>query len=101
MSVTGGRNRDSIGIGIDKAKLRFASLVRVSTDAQEKQGESLIVQRKSIERDVDRLGGRVIEWYGGAESASGIEERKELIRLKEDALRATNKMSFSPGTGSM
>jgi hypothetical protein len=38
--------------------VRFAALVRVSTEAQEKQGESLATQRKQILRDVERLGGR-------------------------------------------
>jgi site-specific DNA recombinase len=58
-------------------QLRFGALVRVSMEAQEKQGESLNVQRKNNERDVERLGGRIVEWYGGQEHATPGWEMKE------------------------
>ncbi len=71
--------------------LRFAALIRVSTEKQEQQGESLKVQRASIERDVKALGGKVMEWYGGQEHATEGWERKELDRLLHDAGRKTRK----------
>jgi DNA invertase Pin-like site-specific DNA recombinase len=68
--------------------LRFAALVRVSTERQEKVGESLRTQRKQNERDVARLGGTIVGWYGGAESAmSGDHEKVEVDRLIADAGR--------------
>ena len=67
--------------------LRFASLVRVSTEKQEQQGESLRTQRKSNERDVLMLGGRIVEWYGGQEHATEGWEKKEMVRLTADAAK--------------
>jgi DNA invertase Pin-like site-specific DNA recombinase len=67
--------------------LRFAALVRVSTEKQEKKGESLAVQRSSIERDVSGLGGAVALWYGGQEHATPGREKKEVDRLLADAAR--------------
>jgi DNA invertase Pin-like site-specific DNA recombinase len=68
-------------------QLRFASLIRVSTEKQEKQGESLTTQRKSNERDVERLGGKIVATYGGQEHATAGWERKEVDRLLADASR--------------
>jgi DNA invertase Pin-like site-specific DNA recombinase len=45
------------------------------------------VQRKSILRDVERLGGRVIEFYGGQEHGTPNWERAEVNRLLSDATR--------------
>src|SRR5262245_24872615 len=67
--------------------LRFASLVRVSTEAQERQGESLRVQTAANERDVARLGGVIVARYGGVEHGSVGFEKKELDRLLSDAAR--------------
>jgi site-specific DNA recombinase len=71
--------------GNDTKGLRFAALVRVSTERQEKEGESLRTQRASIQRDVERLGGKVVVWYGGQEHATPGWERAELSRLLADA----------------
>jgi DNA invertase Pin-like site-specific DNA recombinase len=65
--------------------LRFGPLVRVSTERQERQGESLVVQRKAIERDVEKLGGTIAGWYGGQEHATPGWERKEVDRQIADA----------------
>lgn len=68
--------------------LRFAPLIRVSTEQQEKQGESLRTQKIQIEDTVDRLGGTVPEvcWdYCGQEHATPGQERKKLERLLSDA----------------
>jgi DNA invertase Pin-like site-specific DNA recombinase len=67
--------------------MKFGALVRVSTERQEKQGESLVVQRKAIERDVAKLGGTIAGWYGGQEHATDGWERKEVDRLIADAGR--------------
>jgi DNA invertase Pin-like site-specific DNA recombinase len=66
---------------------RFGGLVRVSTERQEQQGESLVVQRKAIERDVAKLGGTIAGWYGGQEHATAGWERKEVDRLIADAVK--------------
>jgi DNA invertase Pin-like site-specific DNA recombinase len=68
-----------------KAPLRFASLIRVSTDRQEKQGESLAAQRSANLRDVGQLGGTVVGCYGGQEHATAGWERREVDRLIKDA----------------
>lgn len=69
--------------------LRFASLVRVSTEKQESKGESLHTQRKANERDVERLGGSIVETYGGQEHATPGWEKKEVDRLIRDAAKGT------------
>jgi DNA invertase Pin-like site-specific DNA recombinase len=66
-------------------QLRFAAMVRVSTEKQEQQGESLHVQRNSNIRDVEKLGGKIVQWYGGQEHATEGWERKEVDRLIADA----------------
>ncbi len=68
-------------------KLRFAALVRVSTEKQEKQGESLRTQRASNERDVKSLGGTIVDWYGRQEHATPGYEKAEVERLLRDAKR--------------
>ena len=67
--------------------LRFASLIRVSTEKQEQKGESLRTQQRDNERNVELLGGRIIERYGGQEHATEGWERKELLRLTADAVK--------------
>jgi DNA invertase Pin-like site-specific DNA recombinase len=67
--------------------LRFASLVRVSTERQEREGESLPVQRQANEDAVQSLGGKIVQWYGGQEHATDGHERKEIDRLLRDAQR--------------
>ena len=69
-------------------KLRFAPLIRVSTEKQEKQGESLQTQRKQIEQYVKNLGGYIPDrcWkYSGQEHATPGQERGNLDRLLEDS----------------
>jgi site-specific DNA recombinase len=68
-------------------KLRFASLVRVSSEQQEKEGESLPVQRAANQRDIDLLGGVLVGSYGGQEHATPGWEKKEIDRLIADAAR--------------
>jgi site-specific DNA recombinase len=67
------------------SQLRFGPLVRVSTEKQEQQGESLRTQRAQNERDIELLGGRIVEWYGGQEHATPGWEKKEVDRLIADA----------------
>jgi DNA invertase Pin-like site-specific DNA recombinase len=67
--------------------ISFAALIRVSTDRQATEGESLKTQRSEIERVVKQLGGTVVEWYGGQEHATPGWEKKELARLLADAAK--------------
>jgi DNA invertase Pin-like site-specific DNA recombinase len=65
--------------------LRFAALIRVSTEQQEKKGESLRTQRKQIEQAVASLGGAVAGTYAGQEHATAGHERQQLDKLLADA----------------
>lgn len=66
-------------------KLKFAPLIRVSTEKQEKQGESLSTQRKQLDEAIRSLGGTALHWYAGQEHATPEQERKILEELIEDA----------------
>ncbi|MBW3540722.1 MAG: recombinase family protein [Planctomycetes bacterium] len=68
-----------------KKPLRFAALIRVSTEKQEQQGESLRIQQADIARAVATLGGKIVEHYGGQEHATPGWEHAELDRLLKDA----------------
>src|SRR5262245_54710578 len=70
-----------------KKPLRFAAFIRVSTDRQELQGESLRSQRTQNQRDVDLLGGIITGWYGGQEHATPGWEKQEQDRLLQDAAK--------------
>ncbi|MDB4442096.1 recombinase family protein [bacterium] len=69
--------------------LRFAPLIRVSTEKQAAKGESLRTQRTQIERYVESLGGVIPEhcWkkYSGQEHATPDNERRKLNLLLEDS----------------
>ena len=68
--------------------LRFAPIIRVSTEAQEKRGESLRTQEKQILNYVKILNGVIPErcWkYSGQEHATPDQERKKLDQLLTDA----------------
>ena len=71
-------------------KLKFAPLIRVSTETQEKQGESLRTQKKQIQGYVKNLNGVIPEscWqYFGQESATEGHERKKLEQLLTDSTK--------------
>jgi len=65
--------------------IRFAMLIRVSTEKQEQQGESLLTQHKQLTQAVESLGGMVAKEYGGQEHATVGWEREQLKLLLEDA----------------
>ncbi len=68
-------------------KLRFAPLIRVSTEVQEQQGESLNVQKSQILDAINTLGGIVPQhcWkYSGQEHATPEFEREKFSRLLAD-----------------
>ncbi len=65
--------------------LRIALVIRVSTDPQEKDGESLLTQKKAMTEAVAGSRGVVSGIYGGSEHATTGWERKELERLLRDA----------------
>jgi DNA invertase Pin-like site-specific DNA recombinase len=71
----------------NNGRLRFACLVRVSTDRQSQQGQSLITQRKEAVDNVPALGGRIAGWYGGSEHATPGHEHAEVNRLLADAAK--------------
>jgi DNA invertase Pin-like site-specific DNA recombinase len=68
-----------------KQKMLFAPLVRVSMESQERQGESLRVQRDQLTRAVEALGGEVFRWYAGQEHGTPDHERRILEELMADA----------------
>ena len=72
-----------------KQNLRFAPIVRVSTESQEDQKkESLRTQRKQIIQAVEILGGTIPEYcwrYSGQEHASPEFERNKLDQLLQDS----------------
>ncbi len=68
--------------------LRFAPIIRVSTEKQEQKGESLRTQTSQIKLYVQSLGGRIQKncWqYCGQEHATPEQERKNLDKLLQDA----------------
>ncbi len=71
-------------------KLRFAPIIRVSTEKQKDKGESLNVQTKQIKQYVKSLNGVVPEhcWqYSGQEHATPDQERYKLDKLLEDSAK--------------
>jgi len=71
-------------------KLRFAPIVRVSTEQQAEKGESLQTQQKQIIGFVQTLGGVIPEacWkYSGQEHATPDQERKKLDQLLTDSAK--------------
>jgi len=68
--------------------LRFAPIIRVSTERQEQQGESLQTQKEQIIQAVNGLEGTIPEYcwkYSGQEHATPGHERKKYDMLLEDA----------------
>lgn len=76
---------------MSKERLRFAPLIRVSTEQQERKGQSLRTQRKQINGAVKLLNGVIPEYcrdrYTGQEHATPGSEREMLKALIEDAKR--------------
>lgn len=70
-------------------KLRVAPLIRVSTEKQATQGESLLTQRQQIEVAVSQIGGFIPEYceskYSGQEHGTRDFERKMMDQLLEDS----------------
>jgi site-specific DNA recombinase len=67
--------------------IRFAALIRVSTEKQEKKGESLRTQRKQIDSAIKSLGGIFAASYGGQEHATAGWERQQLDEMLADAVK--------------
>ena len=67
--------------------MRFATLIRVSTEQQERQGESLRTQDKQLSQIVENLGGKITARYGGQEHATAGWERAEMDKLLRDAAK--------------
>ncbi len=65
--------------------LRFAALIRVSTEKQERRGDSLRTQDLQTRAAVEQLGGRITRHYAGQEHATAGWERQKLDQLLADA----------------
>jgi DNA invertase Pin-like site-specific DNA recombinase len=78
---------NSTGKGPQDKPLRFGALIRVSTEKQEKRGESLRTQERQIQDAVAQLGGRITKRYAGQEHATAGWERQQLDSLLADAER--------------
>ncbi|MGI9570075.1 MAG: recombinase family protein [Desulfobulbia bacterium] len=68
-------------------KVRFAPLVRVSTESQERRGQSLLVQKESLVKAVETLRGVIPDdcWeYSGQEHATSTFERQKFTKLMRD-----------------
>lgn len=68
--------------------LRFAPIIRVSTERQEQQGESLRTQTIQIKQAVATLGGTIPSYcwkYSGQEHATVSYEREKLDQLLKDS----------------
>src|SRR6056297_2958802 len=68
--------------------LRFAPLIRVSTESQKEKGESLRTQNAQIQQYVKSVGGIIPDncWrYSGQEHATPEQERQKLEQLLEDS----------------
>jgi site-specific DNA recombinase len=68
-------------------KLRFAALIRVSTEKQAAQGESLRTQEAQLSAAVASLGGTIVKRYAGQEHATAGYERQQVERLLADSAR--------------
>ncbi len=71
-------------------KLRFAPIIRVSTEEQMKNKDSLVLQKKQIIQNVEILKGSIPDYcwkYSGQEHATVVEERKKLDRLLRDSAK--------------
>ena len=63
------------------------ALIRVSTERQEKQGESLRTQQTQLTQSAGEQLGTIACWYGGQEHATAGWEREQLDRLLAAAKR--------------
>lgn len=68
--------------------LRFAALIRVSTEKQERKGESLRTQTGQVEVAVESLSGKIVTRYAGQEHATAGWERQQLDKLLADAAKS-------------
>jgi DNA invertase Pin-like site-specific DNA recombinase len=71
--------------------LRFAALIRVSSEKQERRGESLHTQAAQIEQAVAALGGKITARYAGQEHATPGWEREQLDMLLRDSSKPRKK----------
>lgn len=67
--------------------LRFAALIRVSTEKQERRGESLRTQGKQLTQAVASMGGEIVASYAGQEHGTPGWERRQLEKLLADAAK--------------
>jgi len=65
--------------------IRFAALIRVSTEKQAAKGESLRTQGTQTDRSVEQIGGTIVARYAGQEHATEGFDRQLLNNLLIDA----------------
>lgn len=65
--------------------LKFACLARVSTETQERKGESLDTQETQLRNAVRSVGGELFRLYRGQEHATSGQDRSLLDQLLKDA----------------
>lgn len=79
--------------------MRFAILARVSTEGQEKDGQSLEVQALTLRRCVEQLNGTLVKEYIGQESAMGTKARdiftEMLVDCSQNLFDAVMVLDFS------
>jgi hypothetical protein len=77
-------------------------LVSICTEKQQKLGESLRTQRKSNERDVGLLGGRIVGWCGEQKCTFWDESGKShCCRLMPSKLAFESSVGVADLSGSM
>jgi site-specific DNA recombinase len=72
---------------MENGKLRFAALIRVSSENQDRRGESLREQTTTIGQAVKALGGTVTKWYSGQEHATAEYEKAMVDQLLKDCAK--------------
>lgn len=73
------------GVRSNENPLRFAVLCRVSTEAQERRGESLKNQAEQMATAVATLGGTITREYAGQQHATAGYEHQLVEKLLHDA----------------
>jgi DNA invertase Pin-like site-specific DNA recombinase len=72
-------------VGANSLRVRIALYARVSTEAQEEEGQSLSTQVATMQEAAVRIGAEVVQVYQVQESAMPGQLRPSLTRLMKDA----------------
>ena len=69
-------------------KTRFAPLIRVSTEAQEKRGESLHIQTEKIKEAVKGMRGTIVSWDYAAHEHSTPDAERRILHMPSLVLQS-------------